>query len=60
MFLRLFALSCIVLGLAACSDNMKFSVRPPECTTGEKSDCSTVRREPNAMTEEPFFKDKKK
>lgn len=41
--------------ISACSKNMAVNVRPPECTIDEKTDCSTIRREPNAMTEEPFF-----
>jgi hypothetical protein len=60
MFLRLPPVITVIVALftlsvTACSKNMAVNVRPPECTVDEKTDCSTVRREPNAMMEEPFF-----
>lgn len=60
MIIRFSLLVLSALLLAACSKNMSINVAPPECTVGERSDCSTIRQEPNAMTDEPFFqKDKK-
>lgn len=55
MHLRIITLALSVLVLAACSKNMAINVAPPECTVDEKSDCSTIRQEPNAMTDEAFF-----
>ncbi|MBM3618144.1 MAG: hypothetical protein FJX23_06305 [Alphaproteobacteria bacterium] len=60
MLIRLSAIALSALLLVACSKNMSINVAPPECTVDEKSDCSTIRQEPNAMTDEPFFqKDRK-
>lgn len=56
MLTRIIFLACSALLFTACSKNMAINVRPPECTVDEKSDCSTIRQEPNAMTDEPFFK----
>lgn len=60
MNLRLVILACTVVALAACSKNMAINIAPPECTVDEKSDCTTIRQNPNAMTEEAFFQKGKK
>lgn len=58
MIIRLMLTVCMVSFIAGCFNGMNVSVDSPACTVDEKStECYTVPKEPNLMTEEEFFRD---